>query len=72
MLTIRNITCIRNNKTLFTNLGLTIGDGCLTIIKGANGSGKSSLLQIIAGLLLPQQGSITYANEPVTQKHYHE
>lgn len=65
MLTLNDISCVRDDKTLFTHLGLTIGDCCLIYITGENGSGKSSLLRIIAGLLKPTTGTLLYANERV-------
>ena len=65
MLTLDNITCIRGGKLLFRHLGLTVGDCCLVAVTGANGSGKSSILRIMAGLLRPTEGTVLYANEPI-------
>jgi heme exporter protein A len=50
MLTIENLSLFRNYQKIFANLGLSIGLGAALIVTGKNGSGKSSLLKIIAGI----------------------
>jgi heme exporter protein A len=72
MLTINNITCKKGGRTLFKNLSFTIGDRCAVILRGSNGSGKTSLLNIMACLSPPHEGEILYANENVTGKHWKE
>lgn len=72
MLTLNNISCKRGESILFKNLSLTIGDRCAVIIRGANGSGKTSLLNIIACLTPPFKGEILYANEKVKGKYWNE
>lgn len=46
------------------NISLVIEQGSLTVIGGANGSGKSVLMNIIAGLLPPSKGNIKLASKP--------
>jgi energy-coupling factor transport system ATP-binding protein len=41
------------------DLNLTLEPGSYTLVSGANGAGKSTLLRLMAGLLEPNQGSIT-------------
>lgn len=72
MLTLNNISCEKGGKVLFENLGFTIGDCCTLILRGDNGSGKTSLLNIIAGLATPANGRILYANEKVNGDHWAE
>ena len=72
MLTLNNISCKKGERVLFKNLSFTVGDCCAVILKGANGSGKTSLLNIIACLSSPHEGEILYANESVTGKHWNE
>lgn len=43
--------------------------GSVLIIRGANGAGKSTLLRLCAGLLTPQQGTISWCGVPVAQCH---
>jgi heme exporter protein A len=58
MLTLRSLSCARNGAALFERLGISLLPGCLLAVKGANGSGKSSLLKIVAGLLAPDAGAV--------------
>ena len=44
---------------IFKDLSVTVGPGSLLLIKGDNGSGKTSLLRIIAGLSAPAKGKIS-------------
>ncbi len=53
MLTIENLSFEKNYKKVFCNLGFSISPGSALIITGKNGSGKSSLLKIIAGISKP-------------------
>jgi len=49
------------------DVSLHIPAGSVTVIVGATGSGRSTLLNLIAGLLPPQQGSMTWNGEQVAQ-----
>lgn len=46
--------------------------GAITAICGPNGAGKSSLLQALAGLLLPESGSVLLDSEPLASLHPRE
>lgn len=50
------------------DITLTIPLHQRTVILGANGCGKSTLLRHLNGLLLPQSGSITISDIPLTAK----
>ncbi|MDE3015583.1 MAG: heme ABC exporter ATP-binding protein CcmA [Pseudomonadota bacterium] len=65
MLSCENITCIRGDKRLFGNLGFCLAEGALLLLKGPNGSGKTSLLKILAGLLEPDSGQVLWNGEPI-------
>ena len=54
-------------RTLFENVDLSFGRGELTALIGRNGTGKSTLLRTIMGLLRPLRGSIL-----IGQKSVHE
>lgn len=58
MLEATNLECIRGDRTLFSDLGLTLSAGQLLRVAGTNGSGKTSLLRILCGLLSPSQGAV--------------
>jgi sulfate/thiosulfate transport system ATP-binding protein len=47
-------------------IDLTIPSGSLTALLGPSGSGKSTLLRSIAGLEVPDGGTVTIGNEDVT------
>lgn len=51
---------MRGGRTLFEGLNLTLDAGGGAIVAGPNGAGKSSLLRLIAGLLSPTSGSISF------------
>jgi ATP-binding cassette subfamily F protein uup len=53
----------RGGKRLFANLDLTLGPGSCLGILGRNGSGKSSLIQLLQGKLPPSAGKITWADD---------
>lgn len=55
-----NLTCARGGRTLFSSLSFTVAPGHALILRGANGSGKTSLLRIIAGLLAPNEGELMW------------
>ena len=57
----RNIACRRGDRVLFTNFDMTLKPGDLLHVTGANGTGKSSLLRILAGLLQPFAGEVERA-----------
>jgi len=52
---------------VFENLNLDIEEGGIITIFGESGSGKSSILNLIAGYLKPQRGSIIVAGSEVNK-----
>lgn len=61
LLRFRGVTCRRGGRLLFDNLDLTLEAGEALQIAGANGSGKSSLIRLAAGLLRPESGLVEAA-----------
>jgi len=53
-----DIACRRGDRLLFRRLSLDLGSGDILQVSGANGTGKSSLLRILAGLLPPYAGDV--------------
>ncbi len=49
---------------MFTDISLSINRGSFTAILGSNGSGKSTMLKTIIGLIPPVAGRITVAADP--------
>ena len=60
MFAVCNLKCKRNERTVFSNINFSLKQGEGLILKGANASGKTSLLQILSGLLKPFSGSVTW------------
>lgn len=58
MLEVMNLECIRGNRTLFSNLCFSVLPGQCLQVMGPNGSGKTSLLRLLCGLIRPSAGDI--------------
>lgn len=58
VLSFQNITHEIGGNVLFRDVGFSLEDGCLLIVKGPNGCGKTTMLKILAGLMLPKYGFI--------------
>jgi heme exporter protein A len=54
----RGIKCVRGGREVFSELDFTAASGEALAVTGPNGSGKTSLLRIVAGLLTSAAGSI--------------
>jgi heme exporter protein A len=54
--------CERNGRVVFSNLSFTLQPGQCAELRGANGSGKSSLLRLIAGLVPQAAGRLSYGD----------
>ncbi|WP_410680770.1 cytochrome c biogenesis heme-transporting ATPase CcmA [Avibacterium paragallinarum] len=66
-LQLKEITCQRGDKTLFTDLSHSWQSGDFVQIEGHNGIGKTSLLRILVGLASPLVGQVCWNGEPITQ-----
>ncbi len=58
-LSVKNLSCQRGGRTIFSGLSLEIKPGEAVILRGPNGAGKSTLLRVIAGLIPAQAGEIS-------------
>jgi heme exporter protein A len=54
----RGTSCVRGGREVFSGLDFEVSSGEALAVIGANGSGKTSLLRMIAGLLVLAGGSI--------------
>ena len=74
MLEIKNVSKTFNltgnaadTRVALDNISLTINDGEFVTIIGGNGSGKSTLMNIISGVLTPDEGSVILGGMDITR-----
>ena len=63
-LIVNDLSCQRGYNELFDNLSFELSPGEILRISGANGSGKTSLLKILAGISSGESGNVTFNNNP--------
>ena len=68
MLSAKNLTLIRGESCLFQGLEFTLNRGELLLLEGQNGSGKTSLMRAIAGMLTLETGEILWNDLPVSEQ----
>ncbi len=61
------VTMSFGNRPVFRDLTCAFPQGRVTVILGGSGSGKSTILRLIGGLVYPRSGSIRVAGDDVTQ-----
>ena len=61
-----NLTLIRGERCLFRGLDFALDAGELLLLEGRNGSGKTSLLKAIVGLLELESGEFQWQGAPVS------
>ena len=65
MLEARQLECTRGERRLFSGLSFTLSRGQMLRVAGANGSGKTSLLRILCGLVAPSAGEVLWDGRPI-------
>ena len=60
-----DLECLRGDRRLFAGIGFRLGAGELLYLQGRNGSGKTSLLRMLCGLLPPAAGDIRWRGRPI-------
>ncbi len=64
---IRDVHFSRNERKIFDGINIDIPEGKIVAVMGPSGTGKTTLLRLISGLLKPDQGSIHVQGEDVPQ-----
>lgn len=67
MLTAQGLACLRGDRLLFKNVSFELQSGGLLYVLGENGSGKSSLLRMLCGLLTPEDGAVLWDSKKIKQ-----
>jgi heme exporter protein A len=62
----RKLACQRGERLLFEALDFELASGAALLLTGANGTGKSSLLRLAAGLSRPLMGEFLWNGQPIT------
>lgn len=66
MLEVKQINVSYGGLQVLSNISLCVREGELITIIGSNGTGKSTLINTLSGLLAPTSGSISFLGEDIT------
>ena len=66
----QQITCIRDDRVLFSELSFELNAGQVVLLEGKNGSGKTSLLRILCGFREPDEGALFWCGETLNNSQY--
>lgn len=69
-LEVSGLECIRQDIILFQDISFKLQSGDLLQVDGLNGSGKSSLLRILAGLMQQNAGKISWQRKEISTCRY--
>lgn len=69
----QHLCCLKGDRLLFRDLELSLSQGRILRVAGANGCGKSSLLRILCGLAAPEAGDVLWNGTPIRKQReaYH-
>jgi phospholipid/cholesterol/gamma-HCH transport system ATP-binding protein len=67
MIEFRNVTKSFNDEVVLQNVSFRISSGETKVILGASGSGKSTILKLILGLIKPESGQILIDDQDITR-----
>lgn len=65
MLVCNNVNCHYGERHIFDGVSFSAGEGTLIVLHGHNGTGKTSLLHMIAGLKKPTAGTINWSEKDI-------
>ena len=65
MLEVRNVRAAYGPVVALHNISLSVAEGSIVTLLGANGAGKSTTLRVISGLLKPLTGSVTFQGKSI-------
>lgn len=67
MLSVSQLSCVRGERRLFSDLCLDLAPHEWLHVQGENGTGKTTLLRALVGLSPPAEGEIRWCGEPIRQ-----
>lgn len=65
------LSCIRDDRVLFSELNFQLNAGQILLLEGKNGSGKTSLLRILCGFREPDAGEVRWGDEAINDSAYY-
>ena len=65
----KNLTKGTDNHIRVKNIALKVPEGCVYGFLGPNGAGKTTTLKLLLGLLKPNEGTISFFGEQMTDKN---
>lgn len=68
MVELEDAAVVRDGATLLSPVSLTVGAGEALAVQGRNGSGKSTMLELVAGLRKPSAGVVRVGGRPVQER----
>jgi heme exporter protein A len=57
----------RGDRHVLQGVSIKVSLGELVHVSGPNGTGKTTLLRVVTGLLRPEHGSVTWLGQPITR-----
>jgi branched-chain amino acid transport system ATP-binding protein len=69
---LKDIVAHRGQLPVLKGITLTIEEGSIASLIGANGAGKTSLLRTISGMLTPTSGSISFRGQRIENRMCHD
>jgi branched-chain amino acid transport system ATP-binding protein len=72
VLELREVEVVYGNIRALKGVSLTVAEGELVTLIGANGAGKSTTLKTISGLLRPKAGTLLYRDHTLDRLHPHQ
>jgi heme exporter protein A len=65
-----DLSCSRDDRTLFSGLSFSLRSGQVLLLEGSNGSGKTTLLRILCGFRDADGGLISWFGRPLAESTY--
>lgn len=72
MLEVKDLNVFYGNIHAIKNVSINVDEGEIVTLIGANGAGKTTILQTISGIIRSKNGTIFYNNKNITKERAHK